>query len=286
MEYNIAMAYVGKTFQYMGRAFWALALVCLPAAIVLGIFTVPMASLSYFVSYASSDIGGFTDMFWLFFSKAALRHVYPLVLILLALIFSVSLALSVIEKHFRVGKLMLLSPLKQINNYILPLLATFSILTLILCLYGMVQTGVLTLLHFLVGGKGAPGVLNLVLAAVISTGLFVLSVFAACSTMYWTPMMVIYGFSFRDAAASSLRLIDRKTGGILLGLLTPFLIVAVLANVVAFIPNAVVCIVLGVFLYLFLIMYIVTYIMVSMFDLMGMERRDAKARIGGRRRGI
>ena len=71
-----------------------------------------------------------------------------------------------------------------------------------------------------------------------------------------------------------------------MGLLTPFLIVAVLANVVAFIPNAVVCVVLGVFLYLFLIMYVVTYIMVSMFDLTGMERRDAKVRIGGKRRGI
>ena len=93
--------------------------------------------------------------------------------------------------------------------------------------------------------------------------------------------MVIYGFSFGDAAASSLRLIDKKSGGIILGLLTPFAIVAVFASAVSFIGISYVRIALAVILYLFLIMYLVSYIMISMFDLSGMERRDEKRAVGG-----
>lgn len=281
IEYNCDMAYIRRTFKYMFKAFGALALVCLPAAVLLGIFTKPMASLAYLVEYSKTYVKGFPDMFWLIFNKYATKYVYPLVLIFIALIFCTSLALSVIEKHFRVGKLMLVSPLKQINNYFLPVLISFFILSLILTLYGMIQSGLLTLLHMLMSGKGFPTAFNMVIAVVLSVGLFVLAVFASCSTMYWTPMMVIYGFSFGDAAASSLRLIDKKSGGIILGLLTPFAIVAVFASAVSFIGISYVRIALAVILYLFLIMYLVSYIMISMFDLSGMERRDEKRAVGG-----
>lgn len=270
----------------MFRAFGVLALVCLPAAVVLGIFTKPMGSLSYLAAYSQTAVRGFPDMFWLIFNRYATKYVYPLVLILSSLVFCTSLCLSIIEKHFRVGKLLLVSPLKQINIYFLPVALSFILLSLILALYGMVQTGVLTLLHGLISGWGYPSVLNLILAAVISLALFVLFVLAACSTMYWAPMMVIYGFSFRDAAASSLRLIDGKTGRILAGLLFPFLLVAVLESVFSFIPNKYVCAALGVAEYLFLIMYVIAYIMVSMFDLSGMERRDEKNKFGGSARGV
>lgn len=280
------MAYIRRTFKYMFKAFGALALVCLPAAVLLGIFTKPMASLAYLVEYSKTYVKGFPDMFWLIFNKYATKYVYPLVLIFIALIFCTSLALSVIEKHFRVGKLMLVSPLKQINNYFLPVLISFFILSLILTLYGMIQSGLLTLLHMLMSGKGFPTAFNMVIAVVLSVGLFVLAVFASCSTMYWTPMMVIYGFSFRDAAASSFRLLDGKTGGILIGLLTPFLIVAVAGTLLSFAGNVYVRCAVGVLLYLFLIVYVISFIMVSMFGLSDMERRDIKSYSGGNYGGV
>ena len=271
------MAYVKKTFKYMLKAFWALALVCLPAALALGVFTKPMASLSYIGEYASSDIKGFADIFWLIFNKYATKYVYPIVLIFVALVFSSALSLSVIEKHFRVGKLMLRAPLGQINNYFLPVVISYTILALIMALYGIIQTGLVALLHVLLSGWGQPTVFNAVIAAILSLGLFVLSMWAACSAMYWTPIMVIYGFSFRDAAAASIRLLDGNMFGILCGLILPFVIVAVLQNAFCFIPNAVVLIVLAVLLYLFLIMYVMSFIMVSMFGLSKMERRDEKS---------
>lgn len=280
------MEYSKRTFAYMFRAFGVLSLVCLPAALVLGIFTKPMASLSYLVDYSETYVRSFRSIFWLIFNRYATRTVYPLVLILFSLVFCTSLALSVVEKHFRVGKLMLKAPLKQINNYFLPVLYTFVLLSLILFLYGMVQCGALTLLHMLISGRGYPSVWNLVLAAILSLGLFVLALWLSCSSMYWTPMMVIYGFSFRDAAASSLRLIDRKSGSILIGLLMPYCIVAVLETVFSLFHIAWLRIILAVFLYLFLMLYLIVYIMVSMFDLSGMERRDAKSVIGGKRSGF
>lgn len=280
------MAYIKRTFKYMFKTFWALALICLPAALALGIFTKPMSSLSYLVAYSETYVKSFKSIFWLIFNRYATKYVYPLVIILIALIFSTALSMSVIEKHFRVGKLMLVSPLKQINNYFLPVLLSFLILSFILLLYGLIQTGMLTMLHMLISGRGYPNVLNMIIASVISLGLFVLAVFAACSTMYWTPMMVIYGFSFGDAAAASLRLLDGKAGGILFGLLTPFIIVAVLESVCSFVTNIYVSCALAVVLYLFLIMYLVSYIMISMFDLSGMERRDEKKIIGGINRGV
>lgn len=265
----------------MFRAFGILSLACLPAAVMLGVFTKPMASLSYCVPYSETYVRGFREIFWLIFNRYATRYVYPLPLIFLALVFSVSLAMSVIEKHFRVGKLMLKAPLKQVNNYFLPVLISLAILALILLLYGLIQTGALTLLHFLISGRGYPNVLNLALAAALSLGLFVLAMFVALSAMYWTPHMVIYGFSFRDAAAASSRLIDGKSGGLLCGLLVPYLIVAVLQSVISFIGLVYVRMALAVVLYLFLILYVVVYIMISLFDLSGMERRDIKDIRGG-----
>lgn len=270
------MVYVKETFKYMFRAFFVLALVCLPAAVLLGIFSKPMATLSYLVSYSDIFVRSFKDVFWMFFNRYATVYFYPLVLIFLSLVFCVSLALSVVEKHFRIGKLMLKAPLRQINNYVIPVLLTFTILSLIMVLYGLVQTGLLTLLHMIVSGKGYPNALTMVLAVMVSLTLFVLVVFVSCSIMYWTPMMVIYGFSFRDAAAASLRLIDHKTGSVLFGVLLPFLIVAILQSLFSFIANVYVGCALGAVLYLFLIMYLVCYIMVSMFDLSDMERRDKK----------
>ena len=280
------MQYIKQTLKYMLGAFGVLMLVCLPAATVLGVFTKPMGSLSYCVNYAVADIRGFKEMFWLIFNSRAIKHVYPLFLILFSLVFSVALALSVIEKHFRVGKLMLKAPLKQINNYFLPVILTFLILSLILFLYGMIQTGVLTFLHMIISGKGVPSVINVIVACAISLALFVLSVYIACSTMYWAPMMVIYGFTFRDAAAAALRLIDRRMKSILAGVLFPFLVVALLESVFSLINIIYVRIPLAVLLYLFLIMYIAAFIMVSMFDLSDMERRDGKRAIGGNKSGV
>ena len=107
------MEYVRWTITYMFRAFGVLALVCLPAAAVLGIFTKPMASLSYLPDYANTYVRGFKDMFWLVFNRYATRYVYPLFLIFIALVFCSSLALSVVEKHFRTGKCMLRAPLNR-----------------------------------------------------------------------------------------------------------------------------------------------------------------------------
>ena len=190
------------------------------------------------------------------------------------------------EKHFRSGKLMLKEPLKQINNYMLPVLVTFILLSLILALYGALQTGMVTLLHFIISGRGYPSALNLVIAGILSLALFVLSMWAACSSMYWTPMMVIYGYSFRDAAAASYRLLDGKIFRTMCGLLVPFLIVAVLQTVFSFINNVYVSAALAVFLYLFLIVYVVSYVMISMFALSGMERRDVKTKFGGNTGGV
>lgn len=274
------MVYVKRTFAYMFRALGVLTLVCLPAAVVLGIFTKPMASLSYLPAYANTYVKSFRDVFWLVFNRYATKYVYPLFLILASLVFSTSLAMSVIEKHFRVGKIMLKAPLKQINVYFLPVLLSYCVLAFVLFLYGAVQTGMITLLHFIVSGKGCPSALNLVLAAVIGCGLFVVALALSCSAMYWTPMMVIYGFAFGDATASSLRLIDQKRGAILFGLLLPYVLVAVVQSFVSLLPVPWLRTAIAVLLYLFLIIYLITYIMVSMFDLSGMERRDGKKKWG------
>ena len=132
---------------------------------------------------------------------------------------------------------------------------SYGIMALIMVLYGLIQTGAITLLHMAVSGKGYPSVLAMALAAVVGIGLFVLSCFAACSALYWTPAMVIYGFSLRDAATYSLRLIDKKAGGVLAGMLLPFLLVAVLQSFATFIGIGWIRVVAAIVLYLFLLLY-------------------------------
>ena len=98
--------------------------------------------------------------------------------------------------------------------------------------------------------------------------------------------MVIYGFSLRDAATYSLRLIDRKAGGIWAGVLLPFLVVALLQSFVSLIGIGWIRTVAAIVLYLFLLLYMLVYIMVSFFDLTDTERRDEKVRLGRESNGV
>lgn len=269
------MGYIKLTFSYLKKSFWALCLVALPAAAVLGLFTRPMTSVAYIPMYMQTDVRGFFDLFWLVFSKSAVQKVYPLFLIFAVLLFSCSLGLSFIETHFRVGRLLLKKPFKHINIYFLPVLLSLLALFVVLMVYGFLQAGVVTLLHFTITGKGTPNIASVCACAAATLGMFLLAAFLASPIILWAPMMVIYGYSFRDAVPASLRALSHNVGGVVVGLVFPFLTVALVECAVLFanLPPAA-GIPVDCLLYVLLIVYLLAYIMVTTFDITGMTRRD------------
>lgn len=271
------MQYVRLTFQYMRKAFLILAAVNLPAAVVLGIFTRPMRTLTFLPEYLQTAVSGFWDTFWLIFGRDATTKVYPVILVFLLLLLGVCVSFSLIEKHMRVGKLHFTGAVKQINSYFLPVLIMLAILAVLTLVYSLLQTGMLTLLHFIISGNGKPVLAGVIVSAAVALVLFVLAVAAFCSTVYLASMMTIYGYSFRDGYAAAFRLTSHNTGGIVAGLLFPTLLVAVVRIGLGFVPMPLFAFqIIGCVLYLFLLVYLVSFIMVSLFDLSGMERRDCK----------
>lgn len=261
----------------MGKSIWILSLVNILTATVLGFFTKPMISLAYFPGYKDMNVNSFLDIFLMMFNDKALTKVFPLIIIFVMLFFSCCISLSIIEKHFRVGKLMLKTPFKQINNYFLPVLLCLVILSLIIFVYGLLQSGMISLLHLIFSGSDVPSVINVIIAPVISLGLFVLVMFFGCSAMYWAPLMMIYGYSFRDACAEALRMFSNHKLQVLWGIIFPFVAVAIVESVfLMFKPMFAICVAVNSLLYLFLIIYVVCFTMVSLFDITGLTRRDLR----------
>ena len=271
------MIYVSKTFSYMRKSFWLLALISLVPALLLGLFVRPMGFISFVPDYASTTVTSYADIAWLIFDRYATVYVYPIVLIFVTLVICMSLALSVIEKHFRTGRLMFKAPLQDINSSLFPTLKMLSVITAAYLLYKFILSGLVTLLHFLISGSGAPNTVTIVIVAVVVVALFFLMMFFAVPVLLWTPLMLTFGYSFADAFIAASRMASKAFWKLFLALVLPFVAVILVQCVLELLPLHIAALkAVAAVMYLFVIMYMSALMMVAMFDLTELERRDVK----------
>ena len=128
------MTYVSKTFSYLVKSLRLLVPIALLPALLLGMFSKPMSFITFIPSYGATDVKSFGDIAWLIFDKYSFTHIYPVILIFVALTLSCALSLSVIEKHFRIGKLMLKAPVQDVNSSLFPTLKTLAVMEV--CAHG------------------------------------------------------------------------------------------------------------------------------------------------------
>lgn len=271
--------YARETFKYLKKTWWLLGLVCLPAAVALGFFIRPVASLSFLPFYAMTDVKSFSDIMGLVLEPVALKWIWPPFVIYAALFLTFCVTLPLIEKHFRVGRIAFKKPLSLINNYFLPVLKITLIYGAVLVFYFALLVSLTALQHYLITGAGYPKIASVVVASVLAVGMFILLCWLSSPFMFMIPLMQIYGYSFGDAFTSSVSYYGNKPFKVTFGFAFIFFIVAamriVFSALATFIPPWAE-ILISCALHLFLLVYFCAYCMVTTFSLTGMERKDLR----------
>ncbi|MCH5157859.1 MAG: hypothetical protein J1F33_01555 [Clostridiales bacterium] len=201
------------------------------------------------------------------------KYVWPVVFTSALQIAASSLIMSAIDRHFRTAKMSLRSPFKLMNISIVPVLFGVLIMSAVSVVFRFVLYGLVTLVQWISDAASFAPVAPQIIVAVIAVGLFVLHILTIVPMLYWAPMMFVYGYGLRDAAAYSFKMIGGKKVG--RGILLPLLICAAVQLLVGYLdtPEAV-CKLIGFFIYLFTNMYVTVYVIVSFYHFSELDRRD------------
>ena len=271
------MTYIAKTFSYIKKSFWMLLLIASVPAVLLGLFVRPLGFITFIPDFAVSEINSYADIAWLIFDRHATMYVYPMILIFATLTVCMALALSVIEKHFRTGRLMLKAPLRDLNSSLFPMLKTLALMFAAYMLFKFIVSGLVTLLHFLLSGAGVPNTLTVIIVSVVIAVAFFIIIYFSAPVMFWAPLMLTFGYSFVDALIEAARMTGKAAWRLFAALAFPFVTVALLQCVFELLPLHIVAMkAIAAVLYLFLIIYICALMPVATFDLSELERRDIK----------
>ena len=269
------MTYVSKTFSYIVKSLRLLLPIALLPAVLLGVFSKPMSFITFIPSYGATEVKSFGDIAWLIFDRHSFTFIYPIIIIFVAL----TLSLSVIEKHFRIGKLMLKAPVQDVNSSLFPTLKTLAVMAGIYLVWKFILTGIVTLLHFIISGQGVPSAVNIAVVATIIAAIFLFSLYLCLPSVLWAPLMLTFGYSFVDAFIEAPKLTGKAVFKLFIALVFPFAVVILFQYVIEFLPLHIIAVkALAVAEYMFLIVYIVSFMMIATFDLTGLERRDIKKR--------
>ncbi len=271
------MKFTLKTLSYLKKGLPALAVVFLVPAVIMAVLVKPFNIVSFFPLYAAADIGTFADVVWLVFDKYALTHVYPYILVFAVCTLGFSVAVSIIENHFRVGRLTFSRPFKNVNSCFFPVLKAFGVIFLIYLLCNFLFACIVTLVHLLISGPGPVNAADYIVTAVVTVGLFMLMLQLIKSVFLWAPMMTVFGYNFADAVIESSSAVSKSSWSFYFGLLFPFATIILLEVIIGVfkLPMWSLYIVNAIF-YDLLFSYLSAYIMVSAFELTGMERRDVR----------
>lgn len=257
----------------MTRNFLPLFIVAIIPAVVLGLLVAPAGVPTFFISYARNrenfiDSGNFAEYLFNW------RTLAGLILILIMMIVGAGIIVSAIEKHMRVGVMSVRSPIKLLNQSIVPVVITLVCWTLLLVTFRFLLFGLLLLVNLMFG---AQWVLSLVIMIAVYCGLLVVYLFLSAPLLLWVPCMMIYGYKFGDAASSSFRMASKQSKRLFISQLMPLLIIFCVQLIVdlafAPLPFAVYA-VINMIMCLFLLMYFCSLSAVAYFDLAEIERKD------------
>lgn len=270
------MNYVKETLKYIVKNFLPLALIFIAPSVVLAFFVNPMATISFIPVYAQTPVNSYYDFVGFVLNFDYLKLVYPPILIFITLLLSFCIGMSVIERHFRVGKLNLKKPFSNLNDAFIPGIIVLLICAGILVLYSVILLSVTFLLHVIISGiSNVPNVANLIITTITSLAVFILFMTLTSPVGFMMPLMITYGYRFTDAISQAYALVGKKLFKVTAGIVFPFIVVAILEYILSFF-NIIyaIDIIIAVIFYLFLTIYITAYIVTVMFDLSNLERRD------------
>lgn len=203
------------------------------------------------------------------------QYLWPVIVVAVLQVIAAALVMSATDKHFRTGKLSLRSPWRLINNSVYPIAVGVVIMSVASVILRFLLFGLVSLVQATAGAMALSSGAALATISVVAVAMFVFHVLLITPMLYWAPIMFIYGYKFRDAAALSFKLISGKR--LFAGLLMPMLICAGLQLLIGFLQaHAAVRCAVGFFVFLFTNVYVTAYTMVTFYSVSDLDRRDIK----------
>ena len=204
------------------------------------------------------------------------QYLWPVAVVCVVQVFGAALLMSAMDRHFRTGKVSIRPVWALINNSIFPIAIGVAIMCAMSIVWRFVLFGIVMLIQTSAEAMSfSPGAATAVIAAVVVLA-FVLHVLIITPMLFWAPVMFIYGYRFRDAAAASFKMLSGQK--IFWGLLLPMLICAGLQMLIGFLDvHRAVVIIMNFLVFLFTNSYATAYTMLSFYGISDLERRDVKA---------
>ena len=266
------MKYFAQTFSYLKKNFLPIFLVMIVPSAVACLLSTPYWEVSFSAVYATEPYRTFEQTFLLIFDNYW-KYIWPVVLTSALQIVASSLIMSAIDRHFRTGRMSLKSPFRLMNVTIVPIVFGVLIMSAVGVVYRFVLLGLVMLTQTITIAARAALIVRYIIVTVVAVGLFVLHLLTIIPMLYWAPMMFVYGYGLRDAAAYSFKMISGKK--VFGGIIVPLVLSAGVQLAVGFLgANAVVGTIVDFVVYLFTNMYVTVYIIVSFYHVSELDRRD------------
>lgn len=203
------------------------------------------------------------------------QYIWPVVVISIVQIVGATLIMSAVDKHFRTGKLSIRMPMRLLNNTIFPITVGVVVMCVISILWRFALFGLVALAQVVARAFGFPPEVTLVIISLLAVVLFFFHVLVITPILFWAPTMFIYGYRFRDAAATSFKLLSGKK--VFRGLLLPLIVCAAIQILVGFVNQYyAVSVVVNFLIFLATNVYASVYVMITFYEISGLDRRDIK----------
>ncbi|MDE5563301.1 MAG: hypothetical protein K2J01_07160 [Clostridiales bacterium] len=266
------MKYFGLTFSYLKKHFLLPVVAMLIPAIVACFLYTPYWEVSFVAGFDFSPYKTAGQTLAILFGDSW-QYAWPVILVAVLQVFGAAIIMSSLDRHFRTGMLSLKSPVRLINISIFPIAIGVIVMSVTAIILRFLLFGLVSLVQVILGAmSAAPGAALAVIAAA-AMGLFVLHGLLLLPMLMWAPIMFIYGYKFRDAAALSFKLISRKK--LFWSLFLPMLVCAGVQLLVGFLQvHAAIAYAVNFVVFLFTNVYTTVYTMISFYDISGLDRRD------------
>lgn len=203
------------------------------------------------------------------------QYLWPVIVISIFQILGATLITSAMDRHFRTGEFSLKSPLQLINIAVFPMTIGVLIMCGVNIVWRFAQFGLVSLTQTIAAAAGFSAGAALSIISVVAVVMFFFHVLILIPIMFWAPVMIIYGYRFRDAAAMSFKLLSGKK--VFWGMFLPLLFCAAIQLMVGFL-NVHVSIryVVNFIVALLTDIYVPVYVMIAFNTIGDLGRRDLK----------
>lgn len=267
------MKYLKKTFSYLKKNFWLPVAVMIAPAVVACFLSTPYWEVSFVSAFDMSNMSVKATGHIMF--GDSWQFIWPVVVIAVFQIAGTTLIMSAVDKHFKTGKLSLRMPLRLINNTVFPITAGVVVMCAFSILWRLAEFGLTSLAQVVCGAFDFVPQATVAVIGILVVVLFFFHVLITTPMLFWAPTMFIYGYGFRDAAATSFKMISGKK--VFRGLFVPLSVCAAVQMLVGFLnPYYAVACVVNFIVFLATNVFVPVYVMVSFYEISGLDRRDVK----------